>query len=59
MGRDVASRRGIQRLEAFDQHRIVSAPVDRCLRRCGAILFDQHLPWFVDELGELSTPTLL
>jgi hypothetical protein len=42
-----------------ERHRIVSASVNRCLRRCGAILFDQHLPWFVDELGELSTPALL
>jgi hypothetical protein len=58
MRRDVPNRRGIQRLEAFDQHRIASTTVDRCQRRCGAILFDQHLPWFVDELGELSTPAL-
>jgi hypothetical protein len=25
----------------------------------GAIAFDRHLPWFVDERGEASTPQVL
>lgn len=108
-------RRGTRRLEAFDQHRIVSACVrpghrarvidvsasgalietahrllpgtpvelhvetrtDRAnvrgrVLRCavvrlrptwvcyrGAIAFDRHLPWFIEERGERSTPQVI
>lgn len=108
-------RRGTRRLEAFEEHRIVSACVrpghrarlidvsaggalietshrllpgapvelqvetgtDRArirgqVLRCavvrlrptwvcyrGAIVFDRHLPWFVDERGERSTPQVI
>ena len=108
-------RRGMRRLEAFDDHRIVSTCVrpghrarlidvsaggalietshrllpgtsvelqvetgsDRAsirgqVLRCavvrlrptwvcyrGAIAFDRHLPWFVDERGEPSTPQVI
>ena len=109
---DAPDRRGMRRLEAFEEHRIVSAcvrpghharlidvspggalietshrllpgtpvelqvetgtvrarirgqvlrcvvvrlrPTGVCYR--GAIVFDRHLPWFVDERGERSTP---
>jgi hypothetical protein len=115
MSSDVPNRRRMPRLDAFDQHRIVSTSVrpghaarviDVCaggtlietnhrllpgtavelqvdtrtdrasvrgrVLRCsvvrvrptwvcyrGAIAFDEHLPWFVAERGELSTLPLL
>ena len=115
MSGDTPDRRGMRRLEAFDEHRIVSALVRPGHRarlidvsaggalietshrllpgtsvelqvetgterasvrgqvlRCavvrlrptwvcyrGAIAFDRHLPWFVDERREPSTPQVI
>jgi hypothetical protein len=115
MSRRSPNRRGARRLDAFDEHRIVSACVRPGHRvrlidvsaggalietnhrllpgasvelqvetdtarasmrgqvlRCavvrlrptwvcyrGAIAFDRHLPWFVDERGEASTPRVI